>query len=249
MDFCSATGRRTGAIMLTKTDVSLEKYSEGDPSELVLVHIGKCGGSTLRRAVQRSSVVEERFSDVRFVHVRKPRYQQNPTYLFALRNPISRSLSAFNWRKKLVVETKKHEFRFSGEFDVLVKYGNLNALAESLYSGDVVNLEAMRDWLTIHHLKEDIAFYLRDLLPPLREDQIFGVVSQESLNDDLESLLGVANKRVSKRNNDAPDPESLYLSERAKENMRKFLIADYDAIRLLSTKHQFDPLVLEKLLA
>lgn len=51
------------------------------------------------------------------------------SYLVVVRNPISRTLSAFNWRYKLVVEQDAQRHRFPGEYEALSRHGSLNSLA------------------------------------------------------------------------------------------------------------------------
>ena len=123
------------------------------------MHIGKCGGRTLWDAL-KSSTSTAGFANLYHVHIDKPPVLKHAKYAIVIRNPIQRAISAFNWRHKLVVQEKKQIRRFKGEYDALVKYGNINKLAESLYVGDELELQASRDFLTIHHLKEDVNFYL-----------------------------------------------------------------------------------------
>lgn len=212
-----------------------EKYETGSPSQLTYIHIGKCGGETLYKALLASPVIKAQFANVKRVHVRKPYYQQNARYLIAVRNPVRRVLSAFNWRHHLVVETKVQEFRFSGEYEILQKYGTLNHLAECLYDDDGrLLLDTVKDWLAIHHLKEDISFYLSPLLERLRREQLFAVMAQETLNRDIEQFLGVSDVSSEHRYGEKTDAERLVLSDRAKANLRLFLKADYDCVQKLA---------------
>ena len=54
-------------------------------------------------------------------------------YIIIVRGPISRAISAFYWRYKLVVQTGEQRNRFPGEFEILQKYQTLNRIAENLY--------------------------------------------------------------------------------------------------------------------
>jgi hypothetical protein len=65
-------------------------------NNLVVIHIGKCGGSTV--------VTELRSNNINFenIHVRNVKYEVNKTYVIIIRNPIQRFISAFNWRHYLV---------------------------------------------------------------------------------------------------------------------------------------------------
>lgn len=167
----------------------LEKYTDGSSDDLIYVHIGKCGGATLWEAIENSPIIKRRFRSWRRIHIRKPYYQKNSAYIIVLRNPIERALSAFNWRYKLVVESRVQEFRFPGEFEILEKYKTLNNFAENLFVNGNLNLPTVKEWQSVHHLKEDIDFYLGGLLDQLRHEQIFAVLAQESLNKDMSRLL------------------------------------------------------------
>nr|VFJ62246.1 MAG: hypothetical protein BECKDK2373C_GA0170839_10959 [Candidatus Kentron sp. DK] len=196
-----------------------------------------------------SAIIKDTFSTMRRVHVKKPFYKKKSHYIIVVRNPISRAQSAFNWRYKLVVETKEQEFRFAGEYEVLEKYRSLNNLAEELYCNGEISLDAAKDWLMIHHLKENISFYLSDVLKSMRSDQIFAVLTQECLDSDIERFLGVKNTRKLHEHRSKTDDNKLKLSDAARYNLKQFLIADYEAIIRLSELFSIDEEALKKLLA
>lgn len=217
-----------------------EKYTEGRSDDLHYIHIGKCGGATVWKAIQKSPVVKSKFTSTKKIHLRKPFYQKNSNYIMVLRNPISRAISAFNWRYKLVVETKEQEFRFPGEFEILEKYRTINNFAENLYANGALDLAAVKEWQTVHHLKEDIDFYLAALLERVRPQQIFAVLVQEFLNDDIANMLGVKSIASIHENTSGMEKNKLGLSDVARDNLGKFLASDYSAIRKLSHIHPID---------
>lgn len=214
-----------------------EKYTDGAKGELVYIHIGKCGGSTLWRAINSSPVVKDKFTSVRKVHIRKPYYQKNIQYIIVLRNPINRAISAFNWRYKLVVDCKEQEFRFCGEYEILKKYGTLSNFAETLYDNDVLNLRSVKEWQNVHHLKEDIDFYLSGILENLSASQIFSVLVQECLNDDMQRFLSIDQTSSVHENRSSTPDEMLRLSTVAYKNLKKFLKSDYDVIEKVNDMH------------
>jgi hypothetical protein len=88
------------------------------------------------------------------IHIKKVKFKENKKYVILLRNPISRFISAFNWRYKLVLLDKTQENRFFNEKNTLEKYNNVNNLAENIekYEDDIV--EEYK-----HHIYEDINYY------------------------------------------------------------------------------------------
>ncbi len=214
-----------------------EKYLPGSNHTLVYIHIGKCGGASLNSAIAQSQRLSEEFRYITRIHIAKPEYREGARYLIVIRNPISRALSAFNWRYRLVVEEASQDSRFSGEIDVLRKYGTLNALAENLYEGGVLNPEVASEFRSIHHLHEDISFYLGELLQQVSAEQIFAVLTQENLDDDIEANLGVVIETRIHSNRPSTDSEKLFLSDAARSNLKNILSADYEAIARLDELH------------
>ncbi len=200
-------------------------------ADRVLVHIGKCGGSTLSTNIATNNIVFDKV-----VHIFQPTIDLNARYLIVTRSPIARALSAFNWRYHLVVTTNKQPRRFPGEKQILKRYGTLNALAEALYvpHGEH-NAMAQGHFHAIHHLAENISFYLTDLLAAVSQDQIEGVISQESLADDANALLGLTIEAQTKEHKTRTPPEMLHLSNRAKRNLVRILQDDFDAMKALES--------------
>lgn len=215
---------------------ALKSYRKYPVGSTVLVHIGKCGGRTLKDGIEHA----KQNADVRPIHVRKPPHRRDLKYIIVARNPISRAFSAFRWRYKLVVTRGSQRDRFPGEHDILVKYKTLNALAEALYEKDgSPNLEAHREFQSIHHLKENIAFYLRELLDECDPDQIISVLMQENLDEDIRRTFGYENQ-LRKHVNPAQRAES-DLSAQGKANLVKYLAADFEALTRLFCWGKLDP--------
>jgi hypothetical protein len=191
----------------------------------VLIHIGKCGGRTLKDGLDNAV----RNADVRVVHINKPVFRSDLKYIVVARGPISRVQSAFRWRYKLVVTSGKQRNRFDGEYDVLVKYATLNSLAEALYNEDgTANVTAHQEMRAIHHIKEDIAFYLDELLGKCSPSQITGVLMQENLDDDILRVFGYRNALRKHINPASKEHEAL--SDSGLRNLKMFLTKDYGAL-------------------
>lgn len=168
------------------------RYKNTEKS-LIYIHIGKCGGESLWDAIRTSKAIQDQFEEVERVHIFKPPVLSKARYLVVVRNPIKRAISAFNWRYKLVVEDEAQKTRFDGEYDILKKYGTLNAMAEALYVDGALAQDVADEFRVIHHLREDISFYLSDLLKKVKSDQIYSVLATETLNDDIRKILNVQN--------------------------------------------------------
>ena len=233
--------KKTPFYGLYKNKKRQKPQFEDSDQQIIYVHIGKCGGASLWRAINESTVLKDRFARIGKVHIVRPPFLNNANYLIVVRNPIKRALSAFNWRYKLVVEDAEQKDRFPGEYDVLNKYTSLNALAESLYEGEVLNEAAAKDFRMIHHLREDIAFYIGSLVNKVRKDQIFGVLATETLDDDISRILGVPKVEKVHENSSQMKSEKMHLSETAYNNLRLFLKDDYTAIEKLLELHEMDP--------
>lgn len=204
--------------------------------QLQFVHIGKCGGSTIHKLLFQSSIVNQKYSSFFESHINGVDVSSSCDYLICLRNPIQRAFSAFEWRKKLILDDvcPDQSIRFPGERKVLKKYGSLNTLASSLYRPDgKIEQSASRDFKMIHHLRESISFYLTPLLSVLSPNNIFGVICQETLSADCERLLGVDASNSFERRNFHKRSICEHLDDVAVFNLRRFLSEDYQCISAL----------------
>ncbi len=197
-----------------------------EPSvQTVLIHIGKCGGSTVKTELKKARI---KFFEK---HICKVTYSNKKRYIIIIRNPISRFISAFNWRYKLVIDDKIQCDRFEGESELLKKYGTVNKLAESIYDTDGnLNLDFSKKKFCIHHITEDINFYIGEFLNICERKNIIGVIATETLNEDMKNLFNIKlmsheNKNSEKYNN--------HLSDLAYKNLRKYLKKDYECIKKL----------------
>ena len=144
------------------------KKSASHKTQTALIRIGKCGGGSLNTALREAGIADE----LRIFHVQQPVFQKNMNYIILARNPLKRTISAFNWRYKLVVVTEEQRHRDLGEYEVLTQYGSINVLGEALYDDDgTPRTEAIKAMRTIGHIRMDISFYLTKLLDRCRPDQ------------------------------------------------------------------------------
>ncbi|MBI96691.1 hypothetical protein CL656_06070 [bacterium] len=196
---------------------------------LIYIHVGKCGGVTLQKALLKSEWIKK-FNSFHTIHIEKPPILDNANYVLIIRNPIQRVISAFNWRYKLVVEDEVQKKRFKGEWDILNKYKNINNLAEQLYRGDQIDRTVEGDFRKIHHLKENIAYYLKDLLLDLNKSQVLEVFATEFLDEDIFRVLKIRNDLNIHRNSNKVSKNKKSLSQKGYSNLKRFLSEDYKCL-------------------
>jgi hypothetical protein len=212
------------------------KWSYYDSSKsLIFIHIGKCGGATLNIALRESSRTKK-YSKIHKIHVSKPPILKNTHYVFILRDPIQRTISAFNWRYKKVVIDEIHKYRFAGEYEILKKYNNINSLAEALYRNGNLDLDVEKELNTILHIKHNISFYLKELLKSLQSNQIFGVFTTENLNNDIFNQLKTENLLHLHENSSSTNQKYKDLSLEGLNNLKTYLSEDFKCIETLLKK-------------
>ena len=196
----------------------------------VLIHVGKSGGTSLRMALRETSLGQE----IHKVHIRRPPIRPTLEYYIIARGPVSRVMSAFNWRYKRVVTDGEQKDRIAGEYDLLTRYETLNNLALDLYDpAGAPNTPVIEAFGRMHHIRESIAFYLDPLLDQIDPTQIKEVLMQENLDADIERVLGVRVERRDKQHGDSVDPARKHLDPQAKINLRRFLARDYACLNRL----------------
>ena len=202
----------------------LSKILQKNKKDKVVIHIGKCGGSSVIKELKKRGI---KFFEK---HVGEVKYRRSKKYIIIIRNPISRFVSAFNWRIKLVIEEGTQKDLYKGEKTLLNKYKNVNDLAENIYNnkGELV-LDFKNENFYIHHIKEDISFYLEDLLKKCKKKQIVAVIATETLNDDMKHFFDIDITSHLKKNTKAT-----YLSDLAIKNLVKYLKKDFECIEKLN---------------
>ena len=224
-------------VLLAPLLLEIRKYLRNindDDKQLIFVHIGKCGGLSLWKAIQNSKIIRSQFLHICKIHIEKPLILKKAKYLIVIRNPIQRAISAFNWQYKLAVEDETQRQRFEGEWNVLKKYKSLNNLAEALYEDDILNSEVSKEFQKIHHLRENITFYLSELLSKVTAEQIFCVISNETFSEDVINHLDVTDIKKLNENRKFVDDSKKNLSQKGYNNLKKYLRDDYRCIEKLT---------------
>ena len=192
----------------------------------IYVHIGKTGGSTITKCLN------ENYINYVNRHCCEIEYNQNKLYLISIRNPISRFISAFNWRYYLLkTKIQKNDY----ELKIYEKYKNVNNLAEHLYIDNKLNEELDKDINKVYkshpsHLGMGINYYIGKLLQKCPKDKIVKVIMNETLNDELKSFFNIEVKFKLKNNSSFGDKQ---LSNTGFINLKRYLEKDYKCIEKL----------------
>ena len=193
------------------------------------IHIGKSGGSTI------SALLKENNFNFNRIHIRRVKYNPDKKYLIVLRNPVSRFISAFYWRKRLV-ELKN--ISTSSELKFFQKYSSLDDLCCKLYTkeGDI-NSSIDAEIKKHHdgkkhpeHIAMDLDYYIGDFSKKCDPKNIIGVMCQETLNNDFSKIFGIT-PSIHLKNNKNSKPN---VSEQTKSILKKYLHKDYAVIENLN---------------
>ena len=161
----------------------------------------------------------------------------NLKYIIVIRNPLSRFTSAYNGlrqyddegpRKKWLA-SKLWKKRWNTEKTILSKYNTLNHLAENIYDAHGnLELDFHNEQFYIHHIFEDISFYLNPIINQLNQQNVIGVIATETINEDMSKCFDISITSHEKKNK-----KIIKLSEKGRKNIIKFLKSDYSVINKL----------------
>tara|TARA_B100001939_G_C16945327_1_gene620059 strand:+ start:4165 stop:4854 length:690 start_codon:yes stop_codon:yes gene_type:complete len=190
-------------------------------SKLILIHIGKCGGSSVRKDLENAGI------SFYYVHVNTVKYDPSKKYIFLLRNPIDRFVSAFYWRKKNVIEFSKPINEY--EKKMFNKYKDVNSLALDIYDDHGnIQLDLKKESNYIHHIVQDIDFHIGSLLEKIHKNDIHSVITTENIVEDIKNSFNIDIKSHEKSNKN-----QYSLSDTAYSNLKKYLSKDYECIKKL----------------
>jgi hypothetical protein len=186
-------------------------------NNLIIIHVGKCGGSTVKFELTSKKI---KFSQI---HIKEAIYKPNKNYVIVIRNPIKRFISAFNWRYYLVCDSKIQKNRFQNEENILNKYKNVDNLCNDLkINPDIFNGNPFSGNY-IHHLREDIYFYLKTFIKKCPKKQILGVICTETLKDDMKNIFDIDVTKHKKNNS----KYNKIITDKSYEILKTYLKNDY----------------------
>ena len=191
------------------------------------IHIGKCGGSTIRQVLKQNSINHNS------IHCEKAIYNPNSKYLIALRNPVERFISAFCWRKYLIKNPEYPE----AQKQFFKQYKSVDDLCSKLYKkNDGLNPEVDREINRIHkyrspaHYGMGIDYYIGDFVKKCKTNNIIGIICAETLEYDIKNLFRI-NCKLHKKNNSENKEE---VTNESRSILKKYLHKDYEVIEKLN---------------
>jgi hypothetical protein len=219
-------------------------------NKLKLIHIGKCGGTTI-----------EHVFGLKEYHLKRD-YLQDEYYIIWIRNPLNRFVSAFNYSYSLInLDTKNLDinnlsldnclapariyhkmtcnYKFSERYDYLINYFQTpNNLAESITSENKIKKELAFELMNseLEHIYKGIGWYLYNgIFVEENYNKIAFVGSIENMNDDLLKLSNILNAKFNnKKIRENKNINCKFLSEKALKNLLFFFEnTDYKALKTL----------------
>jgi hypothetical protein len=191
-------------------------------NDLIFIHIGKCGGTTIAEELHQNNILHEE------IHMEEIKYDSSKKYLISIRNPIQRFISAFYWRYYLVCCDKNinQTNRFPNEKNILNKYVTVDKLAQDLKNNQNIFNGDMKSHNYIHHLAEDIDFHLKNFINECPKDKIKGVICTETICKDMRTIFNVTVIK-NKKNNKSFDKQ---ITSETRDILKLYLKKDYEII-------------------
>lgn len=208
--------------------------------ETVFLHIGKTGGTTLKRLIikiQKRDKVEKKAVYLTHGAALENVFAVHPDLKIAciIRDPISRFVSGFNSR--LRAGRPSHDRRWTpAEASAFSYFPTAESLAIAFSSDDArLQSAAMFAMNAIAHLRRDYAHHFSSAeYVRSNADRFSLVVPIDQLNEQLPTLLTALGVRYQeedldfKREHVAPKELRSDLSEEARKNLRSVLSQDYE---------------------
>ncbi len=211
--------------------------------KIKFLHIGKTGGSFIRDNLKLIDIDNK----VKFLtHKESILENDGYQYIFFIRNPIDRFISAFwsRYRKG----NPRYNFEWTIEEKITFEYFKTpNQLAEAIFSDDkYIKEKANKAIESIPHLRMNLSFHLKD------KDNIKDCIGKilyigrlETINNDLNNIikiLGYSKEDLKEIKNDnitthkTPSEYSKLsnISKLGKMNLTKYFKNDYEIIKFIN---------------
>lgn len=206
----------------------------GPETPFVLVHVGKCGGTS---AVEE---LRERGYRCKHVHLCRPEADPAGRYVILVRDPIARTVSAFNWRRQLFAagflptdgDDPVARLRHAAEHDFLSQFKSVNEFAERLEFHNGREISPMATMMQlIGHVPHGFAWHLDGLLRRIEPRQLAGIIATERFAEDFERVFGFLPVAWRNRHDGSGIIE---LSARGREHLARVLAPEYETLAALT---------------
>lgn len=147
---------------------------------LLLVHIGKTAGSSLLKLLRDVHIPH---SDVHLFSLRHEAIERYTDIVITVRDPLNRTLSAFNWDSPLTKSGRLQKRNKSSAFYSL--FPDMNAYASNLSADNAHGRIARR---AEGHIALDTCYYLAGVLDSLRKHGSVYAVDAASFLDDVRAV-------------------------------------------------------------
>eukprot|EP01138_Halocafeteria_seosinensis_P001163 gb/GECG01001189.1/.p1 GENE.gb/GECG01001189.1/~~gb/GECG01001189.1/.p1 ORF type:complete len:332 (+),score=10.28 gb/GECG01001189.1/:1-996(+) len=204
-------------------DSPLSPSTHGEPPRRILLHIGKCGGNVLKDTLGIGFFH-------RIIHISGGRTfipSKNDHIFIAVRDPVSRLVSAWKWRKYLVwwgARMAETRCALCEETSCLSLFSSINELGEALdYSAQA---KALLTEGCIRHVNQNFEYYVGRIIAYIAQNaQKVDLIRQEHLTEDVYTHFG---KKVEGTTHYTGGvSSSSRLTEKARENLRVLLDSEY----------------------
>jgi hypothetical protein len=211
--------------------LTLKEKIELNNNIVYFLHIGKAGG-TILKSIFKSQKNQQ--NDLTFIglpeRVKLYQLDSKQKYIFSIRNPIERYLSAFTARKKKSNIWSKEYYSIEGIGFYL--YNDANILAEDLYSRNLIKIfksricmrcipiinENIFTWFTVKDLKKNPPLFFFENSTINEDWKNFSIKFNFNENDMIKHMH-MRNKTLDKKDK---------LSELAKINLKRYYKKDFE---------------------
>lgn len=183
----------------------------------IFIHIGKCGGSTLR------TVIKHKYE----IHLQRVKFSNDDKYFISLRNPIDRFISAFYYRKNEFLSGRGGKYNLN-ESKIFNSVDNVYDFTENLFDYNIENVNG------VAHIGESISYYLSPIITKLNKKNVTNIFTTHFLDEELKKVVPDYKRKVLKDN--SKNKPNKKLSELSIKNLNKFLEKDFKIIDELYKK-------------
>ena len=210
----------------------------------IIIHVGKCSGTALKHSLKYHRI---NYYDIHHSSNVNPKPiipnnlisgVDNYQFLFCIRHPIDRLISAFNFKYTRVIIRKGKDY-FNGEVEGFKYFKTIQNLAENLYNDDgSENLIAMKFCSNCDHIKYGLHHYLNNF----NENYNIKIIRHEYLKEDYKNIFNkhmyledksLQPNFISNVQSDYQKQTKIEITKKMYNNLKRFLKKDLEMIERL----------------